>query len=321
MRPLKLPSPVERLFPQATHPDEINVSRCQDTPARSLPMKAKGVLRNLLAASLLCGLVGLGASTNTQIQSTEVQGVPCQGPVELRSDGRIKSCTLARDHTIAGYLLPAGTSVHFDEAGKVTSCVLGKRATLDGFDLPPGSNVKFLKNRADTYKLVEAAVIRGVELPAGATVFFWTPKGWESEVPGCWFCWLPKPVRIQGILCQSLNDGCGHIFYPSGRIRAVKLEGDQDIDGVPCTSSSNPFRMGMRSIFYGLDTNAWFHENGHLAQGWVARDCTIKGRNFKKGNIVRLTPDGSLDPAATTLGAQSRNAEKRTPPDSYIPGR
>ena len=246
--------------------------------------------------------------------------MPCQGPVELRSDGRIKSCTLAREHTIAGYLLPAGTSVHFDEAGKVTSCVLGKRATLEGFDLIPGSKVMFNNNRAHFYKLVEAAVIRGVELPAGATVFFWTPKGWESEVPGCWFCWLPKPVRIQGIRCQSLNDGCGHIFYPSGRIRAVKLKGDQDIDGVPCTSSSNPFRMGMRSLFYGLDTNAWFHENGHLAQGWVARDCTIKGRNFKEGDIVRLTPDGSLDPAATTLGAQSRRDDKRTPPNSYISG-
>ena len=281
-------------------------------------MKANHFLRSMVAVSIFCGLVGLRASTRTLTEPTEVQGVPCQGLVELRGNGAIETCTLARDHTVAGYLMPAGTSVRFDEAGKVTSCILGKRATLEGFDLPTGSKVVFRNNRAHNHKLVEATLIRGVQLPADATVFFWTPNSWESEVSGCWHCWLPKPVLIQGILCGPRDDGCGHIFYPSGRIRAVKLEGDQVIDGVPCTSTSSLFRMGMRVLFYGLDTSAWFYENGHLAQGWVARDCTIKGRNFKAGDIVRLALDGTLDSAATTLGAQSRNADKRTPPESYL---
>ena len=282
-------------------------------------MKANHCLRSIVAASIFCGLVGLRASTKTLTEPTEVQGVPCQGRVELRGNGAIESCTLARDHTVAGYLLPAGTSVRFDEAGKVTSCVLGKRATLEGFVLPADSKVVFRNNRVLSCKLVEATLIRGVQLPAEATVFFRTPKNWESEVSGCWDCWLPKPVLIQGILCSPREDGCGHIFYPSGRIRSVKLEGDQEIDGVPCTSSSNLFRMGMKALFYGLDTCAWFYENGHLAQGWLARDCTIKGRDFKAGAIVRLAPDGTLDSAATTLGVQSRRDDKRTPPDSYMP--
>ncbi len=62
----------------------------------------------------------------------------------------------------------------------------------------------------------------------------------------------------------------------------------------------------MRLLFYGTDRMAWFYENGHLQQGLVARDCTIQGRNFKAGDIVRLTPDGQLDPIQKTLGASSR---------------
>jgi hypothetical protein len=283
-------------------------------------MKATHILCGMIAVSILHGPVGMMAAAKTQILTgpTEVQGVPCQGKFELSEHGRIKSCTLARDHAIAGCSLPTGTAVRFNETGEVESCVLGQQATIEGFILPAGTEMRI--GWAITCTLRGDALIRGVLLPAHSTVFFWTPKGWESEVPNTWHCWLPTDTLIQGHLCGSGDDGCGHIFYPSGKLRAVGLAQEEEIDRVPCTSSHNPLRMGMRVLFYGLDVRAWFYEDGRLAQGMVARDCAIEGRKFKPGDIVRLTPTGTLDSAAgTTFGAKSRGVGKRTPPESYIP--
>ena len=285
-------------------------------------MRAKHFLRRIIAVSILYGPVGMMATAKIQIlaEPTEVQGVPCQGKVELSENGRIRFCTLARDHTVAAYSLPTGTAVRFNEAGEVESCVLGLQATIEGFILPAGSEVGFRKNRAHSCPLLRDTLIRGVPLPANSTVFFWTLKGWESEVPDTWNCWLPTDTLIQGHLCGSIDEGCGDIFYPSGKLRAVGLAQDEEIDGVPCTSRHNPLRLGTRVLFYGLDVRAWFYENGHLAQGLVSRDCTIEGRKFKPGDIVRLTPKGTLDTAAgETLGANSRLRSRRTPPESYIP--
>ncbi|MEI6105812.1 MAG: hypothetical protein WCR49_02260 [Opitutae bacterium] len=280
-------------------------------------MTTNHFLCGIIAASILSGPASMMAAAKTQILSepTEIQGVPCQGKVELGENGRIAFCTLSRDYTVAGYALPAGTTVRFSGSSQAESFVLGKQATIEGFMLPAGSEVRI--GWAFTCTLREDALIRGVPLPAGSTIFFKTPKGWESEVPDTWHCWLPKDTIIQGHLCGSTEDGCGIIFYPSGKLRAAGLAKDVEIDGVPCTSSHNPFRMGMRVLFYGLDVRAWFYESGRLAQGMVSRDCSIAGRSFKPGDIVRLTPEGTLDPTGTTLGAASRRADKRTPPQSH----
>ena len=282
-------------------------------------MTANHLLGGMIAASILCGSASMMAAGKTQMlpEPKEIQGVPCQGKVELSDNGRIKSCTLSRDFTVAGYSLPAGSKVRLNRNSQVESFVLGKQAVIEGFILPAGSEMKI--GWTYTCTLLGDAVIRGVSLPAGSTIFFKTPKGWESEVPNTWHCWLPKDTMIQGRLCGSTENGCGVIFYPSGKLRAVGLLKDEEIDGVPCSSSHNPFRMGMRVLYYGLDVRAWFYENGRLAQGMVSRDCSMGGRNFKPGDIVRLTPEGTLDPAGTTLGAASRLADKRTPPESHLP--
>jgi hypothetical protein len=282
-------------------------------------MTAHHLLRGLIAVSILYGPISMMGAAKTQIltEPTEVQGLPCQGKVELSDNGRIVCCTLSRDYTVAGYSLPAGTTVRFSRSSQVESFILGKQAAIEGFILPAGSEMRI--GWAYTCMLFGDAVIRGVSLPAGSTIFFKTPKGWESEVPNTWHCWLPKNTMIQGHLCSSKEDGCGVIFYPSGKLRAAGLAKDEEIDGVPCTSSHNPFRMGMRVIFYGLDVRAWFYESGHLAQGMVSRACRIGGRNFKPGDIVCLTPEGTLDPTGKTLGAASRRADKITPPQSHLP--
>ena len=158
-------------------------------------------------------------------------------------------------------------------------------------------------------------------------MLFWTSPPWaksrfEREVSDTWDCYLPTDTLIQGHLCRSTgSDSFSDIFYPSGKLRAVALAQDEEIDKVPCTSSQNPLRMGIRVLVYGgMDACAWFYENGHLEQGLVSRDCTIEGRKFKPGDIVRLTSKGTLDTAAAgTLGANSRFRSWRTPPESYLP--
>jgi pimeloyl-ACP methyl ester carboxylesterase len=296
-------------------------------------MKATHILCGMIAVSILHGPVGMMAAAKTQILTgpTEVQGVPCQGKFELSEHGRIKSCTLARDHAIAGCSLPTGTAVRFNETGEVESCVLGQQATIEGFILPAGSTVRFrgkpwTSNRAVSCTLLQDTLIRGVPLPANSAVHFWTNPPWmtkrfDREVPDSWECFLSTDTLIQGRLCHSKrDDGFGDFLYPSGKLREVSLAQDVEIDGVPCTSSQNPLRMGIRVLVYALDSCAWFYENGHLEQGLVSRDCTIEGRKFKRGDIVRLTPEGTLDATVgTTLGAFSRLSSKRTPPESYIP--
>jgi hypothetical protein len=282
-------------------------------------MRANLLFRGIIAAAILFGSGPLLAAARTRIlaEPAEIQEISCRGLVTLDENGRIESCTLARDCTLAGYPLPAGSTVRFRGDLQVASFVLGQPATIAGFMLPADCEVRLAPVFTGTLR--GAASVRGVSLPAGSTIFFRTPAVWESEVPDTWHCWLPANTLIQARHCRSTEDGCGVIFYPSGKLRAAALAQDTEIDGVPCTSSHNPFRLGRRVLFYGLDVRAWFYESGHLAQGMVSRKCRIGGRDFKPGDIVRLTPTGALDPSPTTLGAASRRADQRTPPESALP--
>jgi len=285
-------------------------------------MKTKRFLPEIIALSTLFGPVVMMAAPASRIltEPAEIQGIPCRGKVELNENGRIKSCTLARNYPVAGYSLQAGTELRFNEAGELASFILTQSAVFAGFMLPTGSKVDLGGPQGAMCSLSQDTLIRGVPLPAHSVLFFNTNPGWEREVPNTWQCWMPKETLIQGHLCASIEDACGQIFYSSGKLRAAHLAADEEIDGVPCTSSYNVFRLGVRVLSYGLDHRAWFYENGHLAQGLVSRDCTLEGRKFKPGDVVRLTRDGKLDVTAnTTLGAYSRLAEKRTPPESFIP--
>lgn len=272
-------------------------------------MKTKFVFPWVAVALLVCDPMGSLAAAKTQTLAvpTEIQGLPCQGKLVLRDDGSVTTCTLSRAHQVAGLTLPAGTEIRFNEARELASCTLGQTATVVGFSLPAGARVEFRKGRAVSCTLPRAAEVRGLPLPAGSTLFFVT-TGFEKEVPVTWQCWLPVETTLQGYRCAVIDEGCGHILYPSGKIRAIKLAQDEEIDGVPCTSSQNPLRMGTRVMFYGLDAMAWFYEDGRLAQGMVSRDWVIQGRACKRGDIVRLRSDGTLDPTEKTLGAASRRS-------------
>lgn len=40
---------------------------------------------------------------------------------------------------------------------------------------------------------------------------------------------------------------------------------------------------------------AFFYESGRLRQAHLARDVTIQGHSFKKGNVVGFSPAGVVD--------------------------
>ena len=238
----------------------------------------------------------------------EGQSWPCRGKPELYSTGKIKSCVLARKSSSGNVLLPEGTSISFTRSGIPEECTLGKTATVRGYMFPTGTRVRFGPQGNPAHcTLPQDTVFRGVPLPAKSEVFFGNPYFGDPVAegyPNRWRCWFSVKTRVQGHLCGATTDGVGQIFYASGQLRAIWLLEVEEIDGVPCASKT--VGMPLRVRFYGTDRMVCFYESGRLQQAMVARDCTIQGQTFKAGDIIRLTPDGALDPIAPTLRGKIR---------------
>jgi hypothetical protein len=148
-------------------------------------MKSKCFLLWLIVASFLFTPFSMvtASTTRTLTGPTEVQGVPCQGKLELDRNGKIEMCGLSRDDTISGNPLPTGTKVFFDGSGVISRCILwGDAASY------------------------------GQILPASTSVFF-TRQG---QMMGFW---LPKDTFIQGHLIQAIHDGIGNSLHPNGKLR------------------------------------------------------------------------------------------------------
>lgn len=193
-------------------------------------------------------------------------GIPCAGTPSKYQTGKIKRCTLTREHRMGDQLLPPGSEVYLNETGALAQVVLGAEATFSG-----------------------------QLLPAKATVFFERDGRVRSF-------WLHEDAAIQGHRIWGHEDGQGNRLHPNGTVRAIWLAGDQEIDGIPCTTSGNVLRMGMRVMSLGTKRMAWFHDNGRLQQAMLSRDAVIQGHAFKKGDLISLRRDGTLDLAAPTLG-------------------
>jgi hypothetical protein len=100
---------------------------------------------------------------------------------------------------------------------------------------------------------------------------------------------------------KGQDDGRGARLHRNGKLLAIWLAQDEMIDGVPCTSSGNPFRMGLTAARLGTQRMAWFYENGHLQQAMLSQDFIVQGHSFKKGEVISLTLDGQVDVHAKKL--------------------
>ena len=120
--------------------------------------------------------------------------------------------------------------------------------------------------------------LSGQSVPEGTIVFFSLEGVMES-------CFLQQDTEIQGHLCKGHSDNWQTSFYPSGKLKIAWLAKDQIIQGVPCLAAS---------IWNGRGAGTYFHENGNLASCKLARDTTIEGQNFGRGDKVHFDKDGKL---------------------------
>lgn len=108
------------------------------TKVRSIVFGSLGAGATVVFALLL--IVGSGEDHSTgrrelvpEGEVVEVQGVPCSGNIEYYKSGALEHCSLARDDTLSGQPLAAGTGVHFTEAGVFEWCFLRETTLIQGY--------------------------------------------------------------------------------------------------------------------------------------------------------------------------------------------
>lgn len=198
-------------------------------------------------------------SSNTTSSQQIIQSIPCRGKMEYYRSGKIRTCYLSKDYEKDGNILSAGSKLFFEENGNLTGCRICKES-------------KFY----------------GVLFPAKTCVFF---NRWGHRFS----FWLPEDTRIQGHLIAATSDGIGNSLHLNGKLKAIWLADDEEISGVPCSSSMNIFRFGSRVLSLGTKRMVWFYDNGQLQQAMLARDVTIQGHSFKKGDLIYFDKDGRID--------------------------
>lgn len=149
---------------------------------------------------------GGDARVLTQGETKEIQGIICEGMVTYYKDGKLETCILARDDTLSGNLIPAGSGIALDRNGIISRCSLPR----------------------DTY--IQGHFCKGEGPTSWHTCFY--PDGKLSLI------WLAKDEVIQGIPCKEASfmsdvfgGGAGVSFHQNGKLKRCKLSGGVTIGG------------------------------------------------------------------------------------------
>lgn len=149
------------------------------------------------------------------------------------------------------------------------------------FGLTFGQTPKTKVNKIDTNETVKVQKDSFPFLPTGAIIH--GRKGHQI------FCFLPKNMEIQGVVCRGHKYDWETGFYTNGKLSLAWLPHDQVIQGVPC----------MKATFWtevlGKSAKVLFWGNGQLKRCKAAKDCVIQGHAFKKGDIIRFDEQGKLE--------------------------
>jgi hypothetical protein len=124
--------------------------------------------------------------------------------------------------------------------------------------------------RLDNVELATELEVQEHRFPEGTRVFF-DREGRLAHA------WLSRDTVIDGRTCR----GRGKIdtaFHANGHVRAFFPPDTIEIDGVACVAS----------VFHPV----YLHPDGHLHQCKLARDVTLDGRTFEKGETLRLDDAG-----------------------------
>ena len=138
-------------------------------------------------------------------RSTLLDGIPCAAGVAWTVDGKLEQCTLSTGATVAGAVLPAGSTVH----------------------LEPDGALRFVFLPADTE--VQGHLCRGHGHDWMTT--FHTDGHLK-------LCWLARPETIDGVPCgqatiwaELFGGGAGTTFHPDGSLASCKLAADATVGG------------------------------------------------------------------------------------------
>lgn len=143
-------------------------------------------------------------------ESKEINGVSCTGNIEFYKNGVLEYCDLAREDTLSGQVLQAGTGVHFTEEGVFDWCFLREDVNIQGVDCSGDNNNGFM------------------------TGFY--PNGQLR------MAWLTKDQEIQGIPCSKFrffsalfvvfhHKNGGTYFHENGQLKYCELSKDFTIQG------------------------------------------------------------------------------------------
>lgn len=103
------------------------------------------------------------------------------------------------------------------------------------------------------------------------------------------YCFLIRNTEIQGLLCRGdTHKGWETVFYIDGRLALAWLARQEEIDGIPCAAAN------LWTELFGGSAAVYFHDNGKLAQCKLARDITVDGHFFKKGEHIHFDREGHL---------------------------
>ncbi len=103
------------------------------------------------------------------------------------------------------------------------------------------------------------------------------------------YCFLPHNTEIQGLLCRGdRHRGWETVFYVNGKLAKAWLARTEELQGVPCKAAS------FWTELVGGGAAVYCHDNGKLARCKLAKDTTIDGHAFKKGDPVRFDREGRL---------------------------
>ena len=222
-----------------------------------------------LFSYLICASAASAQTLGPPSQSSEkaAQVAQCANRIKHYEDGHPSSCQVSQAFMVGNIQIPSGSDISFRPNGEVGSAWLGKDGTVYGQTLPARTALHFAN---------------GDQLR-----HFWLPK--------------ETVTALQGHLVKGQDDGAGSRLHPNGTLLAIWLAQDEVIEGVPCTSSGNPFRMGLTAARLGTQRMAWFYDNGRLQQAMLSQDFTLQGHSFKKGEVISLDRDGKVDLNAKKL--------------------
>jgi hypothetical protein len=106
------------------------------------------------------------------------------------------------------------------------------------------------------------------------------------------WAFLPETTEVAGHRCR----GGGHAFmtgfHPGGGLRLCWLAEDEEIDGVPCSKSTEVGEMWRGVFSRNRHGGVYFHANGRLESCRLSRELTLEDRVYEGGSRIELDAEG-----------------------------